>query len=158
MKMTVNTGMINIRLVPYETAYKQGVFDFTARCFAELGKTFEPAGRHAYYNDINASFEAFWCLLADDAVAGTVGLKHIDSKTAELKAMYLAGELRGRGLGRQMMNTVIEYAGKRGYKSIVLDSISSYHDALRLYEKTGFVPIDRYNDNSYADVFMKLEL
>ena len=45
-----------------------------------------------------------------------------------------------------------------GYKSMVLDSMSKYKEALRLYEKCGFKNTERFNDNVYADVFMKLEL
>lgn len=39
-----------------------------------------------------------------------------------------------------------------------LTSVSKYKAAQRLYEKAGFVNTDRYNDNQYADIFMKLEL
>ena len=57
-----------------------------------------------------------------------------------------------------MLETVISKARELGYRSIVLDSVSKYKAAQRLYEKAGFVNTERYNDNQYADVFMKLEL
>ena len=41
-----------MRMVLYDRAYKQQVFDFTKDCFEELGKSFEPDGRHSFYNDI----------------------------------------------------------------------------------------------------------
>ena len=147
-----------IELVNYDDSYKQGVFDFTDKCFEELGKKFEPSGRHSFYNDILNSFVVFFCLLENGKVIGTVALKKIDDYTVELKALYLDSGYRGKGLGTRLINKVIDEARIRGFKSIVLDSMSKYKDALRLYEKCGFRDTERYNDNVYADVFMKLDL
>jgi len=149
---------MDIRLEPYSDSLKQDVFDFTDRCFAELGKKFEPEGRHSFYNDIAGVFDVFYCALDGDKVIGTVALKRISDDTAELKALYLDKDYRGQGLGSQLTKTVIDEAKKLGYKSIVLDSMKQYRDARRLYEKYGFKDCERYNDNAYADVFMSLEL
>ena len=147
-----------MELVQYKEEYKQRVFDFTDRCFEELGKEFEPDGRHYFYNDIEKSFEVFYCLLDEEKVIGTVALKKIDEYTVELKALYLDKDYRGQHLGSRLVKAVVDEAGKLGYKGIVLDSMSKYKDALRLYEKYGFKNTERFNDNIYADVFMKLDL
>jgi len=147
-----------MELVQYKEEYKQRVFDFTDRCFEELGKKFEPEGRHYFYNDIEKSFVSFYCLLDDEKLIGTVALKKIDDYTVELKALYLDKSYRGQHLGSRLINVAIDEARKLGYKSIVLDSMSKYKDALRLYEKYGFMNTERFNDNIYADVFMKLDL
>ena len=147
-----------IELIPYNDSYKQQVFDFTGACFEELGKKFEPSGRHSFYNDIDNEFEVFFCLVDQEMVIGTVALKKVDDYTVELKAMYLDRNYRGKGLGRKLMDKAVDEAKRLGFKSIVLDSMSSYKDALRLYEKTGFKMTERYNDNVYADVFMTLDL
>ena len=39
-----------------------------------------------------------------------------------------------------------------------LDTLSSSKKAIRLYEKTGFVKTERYNDNYMAEIFMILKL
>ena len=148
----------DIVLVPYNESYKQKVFDFTDKCFEELGKKFEPDGRHDFYNNIGDNFVVFYCLFDQDKLIGTVALKKLDENTVELKAMYLDRSYRGKGLGRRLMNKIVDEAKRLGYKSIVLDSMSQYKDALRLYESTGFQNTERYNDNLYADVFMKLDL
>ena len=147
-----------IKMVPYEEKLKDSVFAFTEKCFEELGKKFEPDGRHSFYNDIEGYFEVFFCLTVGDRVAGTVAVKRLDDHTAELKALYLSKELRGRGYGKKLLDEAVGSAMKLGFKSIVLDSMSKYKEALRLYEKAGFKYIERYNDNQYADVFMRLEL
>lgn len=148
----------DLELISYNDSYMQRVFDFTDACFAELGKKFEPSGRHCFYNDIENEFEAFYCLTDQEKIIGTVALKKIDEYTVELKAMYLDRNYRGKGLGRRLMDKAVDEAKRLGYKSMVLDSMSQYKAALKLYEKSGFKNTERYNNNIYADVFMKLEL
>lgn len=158
-KMVQANGEENgIMLVPYNESYKQKVFDYTDKCFEELGKKFEPDGRHDFYNNIGDNFVVFYCLFDQNKLIGTVALKKLDENTVELKAMYLDRSYRGKGLGRRLMNKIVDEAKRLGYKSLVLDSMSQYKDALRLYERTGFQNTERYNENLYADVFMKLEL
>lgn len=147
-----------MELVQYKEEYKQLVFDFTDRCFEELGKKFEPEGRHYFYNDIERNFVSFFCLLDGEKLIGTVALKKIDDYTVELKALYLDKDYRGQHLGSRLIKAAIDEAKNLGYKSMVLDSMSKYKEALRLYEKCGFKNTERFNDNVYADVFMKLEL
>lgn len=149
---------MDVKLVTYGEQYKQCVFDFTDKCFAELGKRFEPEGRHYFYNDIEGNFEVFYCLIDQGEVVGTVALKKIDERTVELKALYLHKDYRGRGLGSLLMSVSVNEARTRGFKKILLDSMLKYEDALRLYERFGFEKTDRYNDNLMADVFMKMDL
>ena len=149
---------MDVKLVTYDDSLKQRVFDFTDSCFTELGKRFDPDGRHYFYNDINDSFEVFYCLVDQEMVVGTVALKKIDERTVELKALYLHKDYRGKGLGSLLMSVSVNEAKSRGYKCIVLDSMLKYEEAIRLYEKFGFEKIDRYNDNAMADVFMKMDL
>ena len=143
------------QIVVYTDNLKESVFEFSDRCFREIGKSFEPGGRHASYNDIEKGFDRFWCLLDDDEVKGTVAIKRIDDTTAEMKALYLSSELRGQGLGYKLLDTAVCYAKDRGYRRVVLDSMSIYKDALNLYERYGFNHTARYNDNKFADVFME---
>ena len=143
-------------IVVYDDRYKEGVFAFTDRCFRELGKAFEPEGRHSFYNDIGNVFDSFWCLLSGGDVIGTVALRRLDEETAELKALYLAEEYRGRGLGYRLLDTAVTAARQAGYGRVVLDSMSGYASALRLYGNYGFRITERFNDNPHADVFMEL--
>ena len=143
------------RIEIYNASLKDAVFTFTDECFRSVGKVFEPDGRHAFYNDIEKNFDRFWCLVSGDQVLGTVAVKRLDETTSELKALYLAPELRVKGYGYKMLDLAVLFAREKGYKRIVLDSMSKYTAALKLYEKYGFTHIERYNDNQKADVFME---
>ena len=146
------------RIEIYNASMKEAVFAFTDECFRSVGKAFEPDGRHADYNDIKKHFDRFWCLVSGDQVLGTVAVKRLDETTSELKALYLSPELRGKGYGYKMLDLAVLYAREKGYRRIVLDSMSKYTAALKLYEKYGFTHIKRYNENQKADVFMEYVL
>ena len=147
-----------MEIVIYTKDLKNAVFAFTDKCFSGLGKAFEPEGRHAYYRHLDSVFDRFWCLVSEGTVVGTVGIQRLDDETAELKALYLSEDLRGKGFGYKLLDTAVNYAKDHGYRRVVLDSMSKYENASRLYRNYGFRAIPRYNENRYADVFMELRL
>lgn len=80
-------------------------------------------------------------------------------------AIALYREYWGRGIGRKMLETVLETAGQMGYEQAELEVVSSNRAAMGLYEKLGFkryglLPRNmKYKDGSYADcVWMMKEL
>ena len=81
-----------------------------------------------------------------------------DDITAELKALYIDKSLRGLGWGYKLLNEAVSFARENDFSRVVLDSMSQYTDASRLYKRYGFTDTDRYNDNIYADVFMQMIL
>lgn len=134
------------------------LFELTQRCFEQCGKRFEPDGRHAFYNDIVQNFVQFWCIFDGSVMIGTVGLKRLCGKSCELKALYLDEKYHGKGLGRQLAQTAIDFARENGYGEMYLDCMSKSVKAIGLYEKLGFHKTERYNKNFFADIFMILPL
>lgn len=70
---------------------------------------------------------------------GTVGLFPLDDKRIELRKMYFAKELRGRGLGKETLKRMIATAAEKGYEKIVLETASVLKEAIGLYKKFGFI-------------------
>ncbi|WP_141734822.1 GNAT family N-acetyltransferase [Oligoflexus tunisiensis] len=66
-----------------------------------------------------------------------------DDATAELKKMYLLPEARGLGLGRALMEELLPLVAAAGYTRLYLETMPSMRDAIRLYERYGFKPLDR---------------
>lgn len=77
---------------------------------------------------------------------------------AELKRMFVAPELRGLGVGKQLLTAAIEHARARGFDRVVLDSTRDMSAAIHLYSAAGFREIADYNGNRRADIFMALRL
>lgn len=142
----------------YEAQYQNRLFQFLEICLPQSGRKFEPNGRHKMYNNVPGYFEHFWSLFDGEDMIGTAALKKLDSGRCELKALYLLEKYHKKGLGRRLLNTAIQKAQQDGYEEMYLDTLSSSKKAIRLYEKTGFVKTERYNDNYMAEIFMILKL
>ncbi len=56
----------------------------------------------------------------------------------ELVKLYLVPEVRGLGLGYQLMEACFEKAREFGFKKIYLETMPELHNALGLYQKAGF--------------------
>ena len=73
---------------------------------------------------------------------GTCGLYPMTGETVELRKMYFAKELRGRGVGKKTLERMIATARANGFKKIYLETATVLKEAVRLYEKFGFEPAD----------------
>jgi GNAT superfamily N-acetyltransferase len=81
---------------------------------------------------------------------GCAGLRVLQDGVLELKHFFLAGEVRGRGLGRELLAGVEEVARALGAHRIVLDTAAPLLEAAGLYRSTGYRDIPRFNDNPVA--------
>ena len=86
---------------------------------------------------------------ADHAV-GCAGLRPLQKGVLELKHFFLAQEVRGRGLGRELLAGVEEVARSLRAGRIVLDTAAPLLEAAALYRSAGYRDIPRFNDNPVA--------
>jgi putative acetyltransferase len=91
-------------------------------------------------------------------IVGSVGLYRLNPSTCELRKMYLAGELRGQGLGRRMLSHAIAKAKELGYSRIELETASVLKEAIALYERHGFRRFERGDLSTRCDAGYFLEL
>lgn len=87
----------------------------------------------------------------DDVAIGTASLRRIAPDTAEIKRMYVRPTARGRGLGRALLDRIIEDAEASGYTHIRLDSARFMREAQSLYRSAGFREIAPYPESEIPD-------
>src|SRR5437764_3112785 len=91
--------------------------------------------------------------------AGAVAYRMVEPGIAEMKRLYVRPAFRGRGLGRELANELIEDARACGYRTIMLDTLASMSAARVLYLDLGFRPVEPYYDNPLPGVmYLALEL
>ncbi len=84
-------------------------------------------------------------------LAGCVALHKLESGICEMKRLYLRPQLRGRGVGRALAETVIAQARVIGYRKMRLDTIAPVMpNAVALYRRLGFVEVEPYRPNPIA--------
>ncbi len=76
-----------------------------------------------------------------------------------MKRLYVRPEFRGKGIGRKLVEIIIEDAKKIGYTYMRLDTVSSMKEAIALYRSMGFCAIQPYRENLIEGAkFMELNL
>ena len=122
--------------------------DFEAEMAAMPGKYAPPAGE---------------LLLARDAEGkplGCVGLRPMEPPgCCEMKRLYVSPEGRGIGLGKALVDAIVEVAERIGYREMKLDTLPSMVGAQSLYRKLGFDVSEPYYDTPVAGtLFMRRKL
>lgn len=105
-------------------------------------------------------------LLAEDEgrSAGVACLLRHDAQVAEIKRLYVRITSRGRGVGRALLQALIDEAQTVGYTRVRLDSASFMTEAHQLYEAMGFVRTAPYSKSEIPEefhphwIFMELKL
>lgn len=91
---------------------------------------------------------------------GCIGLRKIADGICEMKRLYIKPEMRGFGIGKDLVDMIISEAKEIGYTSMRLDTIKEkMPNAVEIYEKFGFKKIEAYYDNPNPHtLFMELKL
>jgi ribosomal protein S18 acetylase RimI-like enzyme len=92
----------------------------------------------------------------DGALLGCAALRPMAPPgCCEMKRLYVAPEARGLGLGKALVEAVLEAARQAGYGELRLDTLPEMTEAQALYARLGFVRIEPYYDTPIAGtVFM----
>lgn len=103
----------------------------------------------------------FMAYAAAEAV-GCVALIPIRDGVYEISKMAVSPHLRGRGIGRRLLQHAIAQARRLGASSLFLGSNTRLKDAVHLYESVGFRHVKPETlppmPHSRADVFMEMSL
>ncbi|HEX6716352.1 MAG TPA: GNAT family N-acetyltransferase [Pyrinomonadaceae bacterium] len=95
-----------------------------------------------------------------DQIAGCVALRKIGPSLCEMKRLFVRPDYRGTGLGRVLVESIIDEARKLGYTHMRLDTLPGRMDkAIALYRSIGFTEIEPYYRNPVDGAkFMELSL
>ena len=92
--------------------------------------------------DIHRSYQKtggeFWIALAEDTVIGTIGLMVKEKHCAVLKKFFAKKEFRSKRVGLALYQELLQFAGRTGVQTIVLDTPAVARASHRFYEKAGF--------------------
>lgn len=94
--------------------------------------------------------------------AGCAALRKIAEGIGEVKRMYVKPEFRRKGIGRALLQSIIDEASKIGYSKIQLDSPYFATAAQTLYREFGFQKTSPYPESDIPEhlhpqwIFMEL--
>jgi ribosomal protein S18 acetylase RimI-like enzyme len=102
------------------------------------------------------------CLLLakdKDDPAGCVGLMDLGDGVCEMRRLFIRSEYRGLGIGKDLVEAVIEQGRNISYTSMRLNTNRRMPEAQKLYRSLGFEDIEPYEHFEVDGmVFMELKL
>tara|TARA_B100000575_G_scaffold167761_1_gene134222 strand:- start:7740 stop:8216 length:477 start_codon:yes stop_codon:yes gene_type:complete len=90
-------------------------------------------------------------------VVGTMALIPREKGIYELNKMAVRKELRGNGIGHQLIEYIIIFAKTNNFKSIILYSNTILENSIHLYNKFGFKKTESEVETPYKRSDIKME-
>lgn len=116
---------------------------------AELSGLYpEPGANHFGLapEDVSEGRGAFLVVHYGGTPVGCGAVRLLDAQTGELKRMYVSPAVRGKGLGRHLVDALEAEARRLGARRLVLETGIRQEAAVALYEATGFARIPLYGE------------
>lgn len=86
------------------------------------------------------------CRADQDRLAGT--------RSAQIVRMSVASEMRRHGIGRLILNELCARARIRGVRRLVLETTSTWHEAIAFYEGFGFHITHTEGEDTYFEMVL----
>lgn len=98
---------------------------------------------------------SFWSVWNGDQLMGCGALKELDPTHGEIKSMRSANRFRGQGVGKKMLEHILQVASERQYQRLSLETGTQdfFLPARKLYERYGFEycgPFADYAEDPYS--------
>ena len=89
--------------------------------------------------------------LVHERLAGCCALRALDAvdypNACEMKRLYVRPGFRRTGVGRQLVETILDHARMANYDCVLLDTLDEMESARALYLDLGFEEISPYYHN-----------
>lgn len=131
-----------------------------ARYFGEISERFGfSVGGEGFGDDesLRPPDGVFVVAVSDGEPVAAGGVREYDG-AGEIKRMWVDPAWRGAGLGSRLLRHLETEAARLGHTTVRLDTRDVLTEAIALYERAGYQPIARYNDNPHATHFFAKDL
>lgn len=107
---------------------------------------------HSFYAQFNKLDTITTVVLAFDnkTAVGCGAFKPFDSRSAEIKRMFVLPDYRNRGIAGMVLRELEQWAFESGFSRTVLETGLKQPEAIHLYQKSGYSLIPNYGQ--YAGV------
>jgi GNAT superfamily N-acetyltransferase len=149
---------VDIRTVdPTEAAATSAMDSYFAELDRRFPDGFDP-GPAAVGDMVATTGGAFALATSDGVPVACGGVRSLGDGVGEIKRMWVHHGWRGAGLGSRLLRHLETTALDLGYATVRLDTNGTLTEAIAMYDRAGYRPIERYNDNLYAQAFFEKSL
>jgi len=93
----------------------------------------------------------YYVAIENNELLGGCGIARIPDQLenyCELQRMFLKKEARGKGIGAALIQKCLDFAKEAGYELVYIETFANMHEAIKLYERSGFEFIDHAMGNT----------
>lgn len=110
----------------------------------KTGTAYEDENLDTLYETYQKEKSVYFVLTDGVKIYGSAGIGSLEgsNEICELQKMYFLQEVRGKGLGSEMIQSCLNFAKGVGYKKCYLETLPTMQAAQKLYKKSGFKYLD----------------
>ena len=101
--------------------------------------------------------ERIWIVERAGQIVGSVAIVEFSQEEAQLRWLLLHPDLRGRGLGRRLVEEAVAFAREEGYSSIFLWTVDSLPAAAGLYKSAGFREMEKVTHELWGNLVTEVK-
>ena len=147
------------RVDPASSVARWCVSQYFAELRERFDKGFDPAHSiPAEDAQLRPPHGSFLVATVDGEPVACGALKSISRRVGYLKRMWVASPVRGLGFGRRMLFALEAEARELGFKTLKLETNRALREAIQLYQSTGYVEVEPFNDEPYAHHWFEKKL
>ena len=157
----LTTATVDIRPVdPEHPDARRCLAAYVAELNARSEVLFDPtAGSTAEPQEIRPPHGAMLVAYLRGTAMGCGALKHHeDGSPSDIKRMWVHEGARGRGVGRRLLEELERLAAEHGDSAVRLETNALLVEAIGLYRSVGYVEVEPFNEEPFADHWFRKEL
>jgi DNA-binding MarR family transcriptional regulator/GNAT superfamily N-acetyltransferase len=132
---------------------------YAAELNRRSSRRFDPAvGATALPHEVRPPAGQFFVAYLHGQPIGCGAVKYHADSPAEIKRMWIAPEARSLGLGRRLLQTLESSAQDAGARVARIETNSDLTEALALYASAGWVEVEPFNKEPFADRWLEKAL
>ena len=146
--------MYNIVIRPYK-AGEASYVSFLQMKFYEQVYGFKPVFEH-YLLEAMAKFiespegSQLWIALNGDEIIGSIAIINTADHIAQLRWFLVDANYQGKGIGKKLMDTAIQFCMEQGYTNIFLWTLHTLDSARHIYEDYSFMTTETKSNTEWT--------
>jgi len=103
------------------------------------------------FNSVNLDFRVIVAYDAGMPVGCGCYKETKNDNVVEMKRIYVKENVRGKGIAKEVLSTLEQWAIEEGNHSAILETGINQPESLSLYKKIGYTVIDKYEPYVYSE-------
>lgn len=122
---------------------------------SEIWKTYLTEGVRHFVSRFDDKKDCMFILENNGISSGCVAITHVEEATAQLRFFFLEPEMRGQGLGHDLLDKAIDFCKEKKYENVFLWTFSTLIAARHLYGGKGFEISQTHENHDWGETIIE---